>query len=134
MDRQIIPLIDDLNKSHPEIPRKVLFKKEKAVVRHSISFASVIKTNPQDLLNSGFEIGYLAKIYYPNISEKISSDIGISYVNLNYNTLNDNLKYTSAGVKLPVALAYHFNNNKISPYAGLGFSFYVLHKVRFCCC
>jgi hypothetical protein len=126
-DNQIIPLIDDFNKTHPEIPRKVLFIKEKAVVRHSVSLASVAKTNREDLFNSGFEIGYLAKIYNPNISEKISSYIGISFVNLYYNTFNDNGMHSIKGIKIPITLTYHFNNNKISPYAGLGFSFYVLN-------
>jgi hypothetical protein len=124
-DDQMIPLISDWNKKHPEIPRKALFERERAVVRHSVSLVPLSIINPDDPFY-GFEIGYLVKIYNPNISEKISSDLGISFVSLFYIDADGNGMHSIGGCKFPVMLTYHCNNNEISPQAGLGFSFYVL--------
>jgi hypothetical protein len=125
-DADIIPLIDDFNKTHPEVPREILFRKEKAAVRHSVSLATPFLPG---LSIYGFQIGYLAKIYYPNISEKISSDLGVSYVSFSRDFADNSGTESISGCRISAIVAYHFNNLTISPYAGLGLSMYLLEYI-----
>jgi hypothetical protein len=125
-DDQILPLIDDVNKKHPEVPRAVLFRKERVSVRHCLSVGFRSETGGPAPGYSVFEIGYSAGIQNPHFSEKISSDFGLFLVNENYRGDSYNAPYSTMYLKMPVTLIYHFNNDKISPFTGLGISFYVL--------
>ena len=120
-DNEIIPLIDDLNETHPEIARKTFFKKEKIAVNHAMSAGFVTPFGPNTSPFFGFEIGYLVKLCQPSLSEKFVSEIGISYVSMS--DPHDNGS-TIKSFKIPIGVTYHFTNNPIGPYTYLGFSWY----------
>jgi hypothetical protein len=118
-DSQIIPLIDALNIEHPEIPKNVLYKKDLPNYYHGLFAGFTLLDNDVQKLGTSFEAGYTASIYHPEISEKISTDIGLSIALHNY---HDTLDPMYPKIKIPFATVYHFNNNVFSPFIGVGLS------------
>ena len=120
-DDEIIPLIEKLNSAHPEVPSAVLFRKEHPIIHHSIN-ASFI--TPILGFGPGYEIGYAAKICYPNLNERFTTDIGIYFISLSNTPFTNTQDSSNMGIKIPLMLTYHFNDKNLSPYAGLGISLF----------
>lgn len=121
-DSDIVPLIEDFNASHPEIPQKTLLVKD----RESISHGPIIgytRFSEENYWQDGYELGYIINIVASQISENVSHQIGFSVINTFY---SEGVEIKGLGdiYKIPISICYSPLKGKFSPFVGIGSSFY----------
>jgi hypothetical protein len=121
-DRDIVPLIKDFNASHPEIPQKTFLAKDRELISHG-PFIGYTRLGKDVYWLEGYELGYYINIVTPQISEKLSHQIGFSAINIFY---SEGLENDGIGrfYKIPISICYSFSKGNISPFVGIGPSFY----------
>lgn len=120
-DKQIVPLIKEFNTSHPEIPGKILIRKEKPIVTHGPVLSHARLDHFEGIAGSGWGIGYSVNVIHPEVDEHVSVDFGITIGQIN-RIVDNNIRTSGIFFEIPVSCTYHFNDEKISPFAGAGIS------------
>jgi hypothetical protein len=122
-DRDIVPLIKDFNASHPEIPQKTFLVKDRELISHGpvIGYTRL----GEDDYWQGYELGYFIYIVTPQISERLSHQLGFSVINTSYSEGGEISGFGHI-YKIPVSLRYLFFKGNISPFVGLGSSLYFI--------
>jgi len=119
-DNQIIPLINKLNSYHSEVKSAtVKVKKEKPWISHGPVVSGMCVFKEKQYIAPGVNIGYQIKLIYPQLSEKVSTDLGVFFdrYQLNY---GERLNYDF--IRIYIGGMYQFNNNVVSPFIGAGLS------------
>ncbi len=122
-DRDIIPLIMDLNNAHPEVPRKTFIVKDKYLISHGPVSGYMYLETVREIVES-MEFGYYVDIINPEISENLTHQLGFSFMKVFYtdNYFNRNLSWA---YKLPASSRYIFLSGNYSPFIGVGLTYYL---------
>ena len=128
-DKPVITLFRKLNDYHPEVRQDFSIKKEKPWLLQEVLVSGTDVVESKKNTGYGFGVGYNIQIVYPQLSEKYSTDIGFSlnsYLKI-YDTNFDGKYY----LRVPLGTTYRFNNNRISPFAHVGLTFYYFYQYDF---
>ena len=71
----------------------------------------------------GYELGYLINIVTPQISEKLSHQIGFSVINT-FHSEGGEINGLGRIYKIPISICYSLLKGNISPFVGIGSSLY----------
>jgi hypothetical protein len=121
-DRDIVPLIKDFNASHPEIPQRTLLVKDRELISHG-PIIGYTRLGEDNYWQEGYEMGYFINIVTPQISKKLSHQIGFSVINTFYSEGGE-INELGQIYKIPISVCYLFLTGNFSPFVGIGSSLY----------
>lgn len=121
-DKDMVAMVDKINKYYPQIDSKILIQKEKSRLVHGPVVGMALASEENSVFGNGYNIGYNFSLITPQLSEKYSVDFGISWCKIDFEG-QEAYKYLRA----PIGARYRFNNKKIAPYVKGGITFNYLN-------
>lgn len=125
-DKAIVPVIDGLNTTHPEIPRKKYFSTEKREYHNNV-YLNIRMNSLEGIGGTGLEAGYYLNFNNPAINRKVFTQAGVSINHLRY-VMSEDAQYSPIALKFPLSVLYYFNNGTVSPFIGMGAAIFVSNE------